>query len=77
MRRTSGRGVGLIEILVVLVIIYAIYMMMLRFTKKPAINAETQDVLTTEHLDTSNYGAVLKSAGRKLKDIARERPEYE
>ncbi|MGA2774552.1 MAG: hypothetical protein ABSE81_00585 [Candidatus Omnitrophota bacterium] len=63
-------GFMLIEFLLVLVIImFVVFKVWDIYFKKPALNKETQKVMTEQGVDTTNYKTISDSIKNKVEDI--------
>jgi len=71
MNNKFKKGLGFIEILLVLAFIAFLFYKVidLYFKKAPTINKDTQETLSGQGIDTKNYKTILDTTQNKIKNI--------
>lgn len=70
MNKNSGGALSLLELVLVLAIIsFFAYKALNAYFKKPAMDLESDKVLTQQGIDTSSYSSTVNSARRQVQDI--------
>jgi uncharacterized membrane protein YhiD involved in acid resistance len=67
------QGFGFLEIILVMaVILFLSYRLLNQYFKKPLVDKETQELLSSQGIDTSSYKATTDSVRQKIQDITQQ-----
>jgi hypothetical protein len=67
------QGFGFLEIILVMaLILFLSYRLLNQYFKKPLVNKETQELMTSQGIDTSSYKATADSFRQKIEDITQQ-----